>query len=209
MIYGIQFAVDNKAAYGIRVINLSLSSTVAESFRTDPLDAAAESAWFSGLVVVTAAGNEGAANDGVTFGSAVSLGAANVNLPFSRGYVHFTTHNHATLKYSDGKIDAWTARWDNVGFDGPAITSGFREYEALDSLSPANNGKVNVGWRLPDASASPPVAVEPVAIEIKNVNPSGAVRARLAAAFGSDRPAALIEDVVAIGGALLIGVALR
>ena len=36
-----------------------------------------------------------------------------------------------------------------------------------------------------------------------------ALRARLATAFGSDRPAALIEDVVAIGGALLIGVALR
>lgn len=36
-----------------------------------------------------------------------------------------------------------------------------------------------------------------------------AARARLAAAFGSDRPAALIEDAVAIGGALLIGVALR
>ncbi len=34
-------------------------------------------------------------------------------------------------------------------------------------------------------------------------------RARLAATFGSDRPAALIEDAVAIGGALLIGVALR
>ena len=28
--------------------------------------------------------------------------------------------------------------------------------------------------------------------------------ARLAAAFGSDRPAALIEDLVAIGGAFLI-----
>jgi uncharacterized membrane protein len=36
-----------------------------------------------------------------------------------------------------------------------------------------------------------------------------AFRARLAAAFGSDRPAALIEDAVAIGGALLIVVALR
>ena len=36
-----------------------------------------------------------------------------------------------------------------------------------------------------------------------------AFRARLASAFGSDRPAAFIEDVVAIGGALLIGVALR
>ncbi len=31
-----------------------------------------------------------------------------------------------------------------------------------------------------------------------------AFRARLAAAFGSDRPAALIEDVIAIGGAFLI-----
>ena len=31
-----------------------------------------------------------------------------------------------------------------------------------------------------------------------------AVRARLAAAFGSDRPAAVIEDVIAIGGAFLI-----
>lgn len=36
-----------------------------------------------------------------------------------------------------------------------------------------------------------------------------AFRARLAAAFGSDRPAAFVEDAVALGGALLIGVALR
>jgi uncharacterized membrane protein len=36
-----------------------------------------------------------------------------------------------------------------------------------------------------------------------------AFRARLTVAFGSDRPAAFIEDAVAIGGALLIGVSLR
>lgn len=35
-----------------------------------------------------------------------------------------------------------------------------------------------------------------------------AFRARLAAAFGRDRPAALIEDAIAIGGALLIVLAL-
>jgi uncharacterized membrane protein len=34
-------------------------------------------------------------------------------------------------------------------------------------------------------------------------------RAQLAKAFGSDRPAAFIEDAVAIGAALLIGMALR
>jgi len=70
VIYGIQFAVDNKSAYGIRVMNLSLSSTTAESYRTDPLDAAVESAWFSGIVVVTAAGNEAETSDGVTFAPA-------------------------------------------------------------------------------------------------------------------------------------------
>ena len=37
---------------------------------------------------------------------------------------------------------------------------------------------------------------------------AGRFAARLAAAFGRDRPAALIEDAVAIGGALLIVVAL-
>jgi uncharacterized membrane protein len=36
-----------------------------------------------------------------------------------------------------------------------------------------------------------------------------AFRARLAAAFGSDRPAAFVEDAVAVGCVLLIGVALR
>jgi len=67
VIYGIQFAVDNKDRFGIRVVNLSLSSTVSESYLTDPLDAAAESAWFSGLVVVAAAGNDGVAPDAVSY----------------------------------------------------------------------------------------------------------------------------------------------
>jgi serine protease AprX len=67
VIYGIQFAVEHREQFGIRVVNLSLSSTVADSYLTDPLDAAVESAWFSGLVVVAAAGNEGEAPDAVSY----------------------------------------------------------------------------------------------------------------------------------------------
>jgi serine protease AprX len=67
VIYGIQFAVEHRRTLGIRVINLSLSSTVAESYLTDPLDAAVESAWFNGIVVVAAAGNEGTAPDAVSY----------------------------------------------------------------------------------------------------------------------------------------------
>jgi serine protease AprX len=58
-INGLQFVVDHKDDYGIRVVNLSLESTTAESYRTDPLDAAVESAWLHGIVVVAAAGNHG------------------------------------------------------------------------------------------------------------------------------------------------------
>jgi serine protease AprX len=67
VIYGLQFVVDNKDALGIRVVNLSLSSAAAESYRTDPLDAAAEAAWFAGIVVVAAAGNDGASANSVSF----------------------------------------------------------------------------------------------------------------------------------------------
>src|SRR4051812_23342755 len=89
VINGIQFAVDNKAQYGIRVINLSLSSAAAESYRTDPLDAAVEQAWNAGIVVVAAAGNEALTNDGVTFSPAndpwvITVGALDDRNTFTR-----------------------------------------------------------------------------------------------------------------------------
>jgi serine protease AprX len=47
----------NKARYGIRVANFSLLAGSNASFLYDPLDAAVERLWLSGVVVVTAAGN--------------------------------------------------------------------------------------------------------------------------------------------------------
>ena len=67
VIAGVQFAVDHKAEYNIRVLNLSLESTVAQSYKTDPLNAAVEEAWFKGIFVVAAAGNRGTAGDAVKY----------------------------------------------------------------------------------------------------------------------------------------------
>jgi serine protease AprX len=67
VINGLQFVVDHKDDYGIRVVNLSVESTTAESYRTDPLDAAVEAAWFHGIVVVAAAGNHGTAPDAADY----------------------------------------------------------------------------------------------------------------------------------------------
>jgi serine protease AprX len=56
----------NKDAYNIRVVNLSLNSTVPEPYHLSPLDAAVEILWFNGVVVVVAAGNNGTGSGPVT-----------------------------------------------------------------------------------------------------------------------------------------------
>ena len=61
-IEGLQWIYNNRELYNIRVVNLSITSTVAESYKTSPLDAALEILWFNGIVVVVAAGNNGTAN---------------------------------------------------------------------------------------------------------------------------------------------------
>jgi serine protease AprX len=70
VIDGLQFVVDHRSDYNIRVVNLSLSSTDPQSYTTDPLDAAAEAAWNSGVVVVAAAGNLGGASNAVDYAPA-------------------------------------------------------------------------------------------------------------------------------------------
>jgi serine protease AprX len=57
----------NKDTYGIRVANFSLHNSVYSSFRFDPLDKAVEKLWFSGVVVVAAAGNYHLAESGVPY----------------------------------------------------------------------------------------------------------------------------------------------
>src|SRR6185295_6845397 len=49
----------NKGTYNIRVANFSLQSATPSTFAYDPLNQAVERLWFSGVVVVAAAGNYG------------------------------------------------------------------------------------------------------------------------------------------------------
>lgn len=66
LIDGLQWINANRATYNIRVVNISLNSTLAESYHTSPLDAAVEILWFNGIVVVVAAGNNGTGSEPVT-----------------------------------------------------------------------------------------------------------------------------------------------
>jgi serine protease AprX len=114
VIYGIQFAIDHKDAFNIRVINLSLESTQAESYKTDPLDAAAEAAWFSGIVVVAAAGNRGSEHD------AVSYAPGNDPFVISVGAVD----DQGTDTVRDDTLTDWSSRGvTQDGFRKPEVTA--------------------------------------------------------------------------------------
>jgi len=112
--------------------------------------------------------------DGLTFAEPRVVYSGDLTLPFSRGYVHFTAHNHATIKY--GYEDAWIVRWDNIGFDGPKLTN-FREYEIADSGDAQTydgEAGINLGYALHDAPGpNPPLTFE-------GVDLTGATKATLA-----------------------------
>jgi serine protease AprX len=52
-----QWVFDNKDDYNIRVVNLSIQSTVEQSYHDSALSAAAQILWFNGVVVTAATGN--------------------------------------------------------------------------------------------------------------------------------------------------------
>jgi serine protease AprX len=96
------------------VVNLSLDSTVAGSYRTDPLDAAAEAAWRHGLVVVAAAGNLGSAAD------AVSYAPANDPYVITVGGVD----EQGTPTVADDTVASWSSRGRTQdGFAKPDVVA--------------------------------------------------------------------------------------
>ena len=58
VILGLQWTLEHRTQYGIRVVNMSLGAPPRATYRTDSLAAAVEMAWMRGLVVVAASGNE-------------------------------------------------------------------------------------------------------------------------------------------------------
>ncbi len=114
VIYGLQFAVDFRRDYNIRVVNLSLESSAAESYKTDPLDAAVEAAWFSGIVVVAAAGNRGSNSD------AVHYAPANDPFVISVGAID----DVGTKNPKDDKLESWSSRGQTQdGFAKPEVVA--------------------------------------------------------------------------------------
>ncbi|HYI11119.1 MAG TPA: S8 family serine peptidase [Thermoanaerobaculia bacterium] len=83
VIRGIQWAIENKAAYNIRVMNLSLSAYATVPYFVDPMCRAVERAWQQGIVVLAAAGNTGPFAQSITVPGndpyVITVGAVSTN----------------------------------------------------------------------------------------------------------------------------------
>jgi serine protease AprX len=109
VIAGLGWVRDNRLTLNIRVVNLSLSSSVAQSYKIDPLDAAVELLWLNGITVVVAAGNSA---------DAFSFAPANDPFVITVG----ATDEHGTPDLADDSIAPWSSRGVTLdGFAKPEV----------------------------------------------------------------------------------------
>lgn len=144
VIKGIQFAVQNRTAYNIRIMNLSLSAYATVPYFVDPLNRAVEQAWLSGIVVLAAAGNTGPFAESITVPGndpyVITVGAVN--------------SNRTAAYWRDDVVPLWSATGPTFdGFAKPDILAPGSQIVSYMYNGP--NGNVPMLVRLhPDYSGS-------------------------------------------------------
>lgn len=113
-IQAMQWVLENKQKYNIRVVNISINSTEESSYHSSPLDAAAEILWFNGVVVVASVGNKGNTEGYDT------AKAAPANDPFI--ITVGSSDENETPITSDDSVSAFSSHGITIdGFDKPEI----------------------------------------------------------------------------------------
>ena len=123
VIAGINWAIQNKSTYNIRVMNVSLGTVISQSYKTDPLCQAVAKAVDAGIVVVVAAGNWGKDGLGNTIYGGI-LSPANSPKAITVG----ATNTQQTDVRSDDTVANYSSR-------GPTLVDGLVK---PDLVAPGN-----------------------------------------------------------------------
>ncbi len=169
VVAALQWIYDNKTAYNIRVANLSLNSSVYQSYDTSPLAAACEILWFNSVVVVVSAGNNGSAtlfppaNDPFV----ITVGAAD---------------DKGTLDKVDDVVASFSAYgFDNLGGSKPDLVAPGKNIIAylpdVNSLTIAQEHPANqvnsLYFRMSGTSMSAPMVSGGAALLIQKAQETG------------------------------------
>jgi len=167
LVDGLQWVLENKDAYNIRVLNLSINSTAPESYHNSPIDAAVEILWFNGIVVVVAAGNNGTAD-----GPSTVYPPANDPFVITVG----ATEDLGTASLDDDFVGAFSAYGTTGdGFAKPDIVAPGRNMISLlagtDATAYTNHIKHHVDdfyFRMSGTSMSAPVVTGAIALLLQD-----------------------------------------
>ena len=129
VIAAIDYAVRHRATFNIRILNLSVAAGVYESYNTDPLTQAARRAVDAGIVVITAAGNQGRDASGAPqYGGITAPGNAPWVLTVG------AANDNGTVDRRDDTIASFSSRGP-APFDGSAKPDLVAPGVAIESLA--------------------------------------------------------------------------
>jgi serine protease AprX len=132
---GLQWVLDHKDQYGIRVLNLSLGHPIFEPADTDPLVQAVDALWDAGIVVVCSAGNDGRSGFGTVTSPCNSRKVITVGALNDKGTTDTTDDTIATYSSRGPTVIDLVAKPDLVA-PGNRIVSALAPGSYMDSLFP-------------------------------------------------------------------------
>ena len=134
LIDALDWTVANKAAWNIRVVNMSLGTVAKDSYKNDPLCLAARRAVNAGIVVVASAGNNGKDSQGnVQYGTIGSPGIEPSVITVGASNTMGTSYR------SDDTVASFSSRGPTRGY--VTLSNGARKYDNLmkpDLIAPGN-----------------------------------------------------------------------
>lgn len=134
VVNGLQWVNDHRTTYNIKVVNLSLNSTIGQSYHIDPIDAAAEIVWFNGVVVVASAGNTGA---GTVFAPANDPFVITVGAMDDKGTATITDDTLASFSAYGRTVEGFN-KPDLVAPGKNIVSVLANKHSLLATLHPAN-----------------------------------------------------------------------